>query len=116
MVQLYHSFFNHLPTKICINCFHFLAIMNEAVMDISFCVNLSFHFSEINAQDCKLLGHMVVLCFIILLVSVEFEVISPSSHLILTSRTFNFSNFINLFEVPFFNFLNKVNFRIVLDS
>lgn len=106
MVQMYCSLFNHLPTKICINHFHFLAILNEAI--ISFCININFHLSGINVLDCKLLGHMVVLCFIILLVSVEFEVISPSSHLILTSLAFNFSDFINLFKVPFFNFLNKL--------
>ena len=38
---------------------HFLAIMNNAAMKISFCVNICFQFSLL---DIELLDHIITLC------------------------------------------------------
>lgn len=69
-------------------------------MKIFFMCELKFSFLWDEYPILQLLGR-IVLCFIILLMFVEFEVISPLSHLILTSLIFNFINFMNLSKVLF---------------
>ena len=64
MGWMYHSSFIHSSVDGRLGCFHFLAMMSNASMNISFtgfCVDLCFRFSWGIYLGIELLGHMVTL-------------------------------------------------------
>ena len=58
MVYMYHSFFIHLSADGHLGCFHDLAIINSAVMNIGVHVSLSDLVSSVCMPKVGLLGHM----------------------------------------------------------
>ena len=53
MICMQYSSFNHSPVEEYLGCFQFGAIMNKAAKycSTSVCMNISFYFSGINAQE-----------------------------------------------------------------
>ena len=53
-IYIYHIFFIHSSVDVHLGCFHALAIVNSAVMNISVHVSfqISFHLFQIYAQEC----------------------------------------------------------------
>ena len=61
MVYMYHSFLIHLSADGHLGCFHVLAMINSAAMNIGVHVSLSDLVSLVCIPEVVLLGHMVVL-------------------------------------------------------
>ena len=61
MVYMYHSFLIHSSADGHLGCFHVLAILNSAVMNIEVQVSLSDLVSSVCMPRVGLLGHMAVL-------------------------------------------------------
>ena len=61
MVYMYHSFLIHLSADGHLGCFHVLAMINSAAMNIGVHVSLSDLVSLVCMPRVGLLGHMAVL-------------------------------------------------------
>ena len=61
MVYMYHSFLIHSSADGHLGCFHVLAIINSAVMNIGVHVSLSDLVCSVCMPRMVLLGHMAVL-------------------------------------------------------
>ena len=61
IVYMYHIFFSHLPVDGHLGCFHDLAIVNSAAMNIGYMCVFELWFSLGICPVVGLLGHMVVL-------------------------------------------------------
>ena len=61
MVYMYHSFPIHLSADGHLGCFHVLAMMNSAAMNIGVHVSLSDLVSLVCMPEVGLLGHIAVL-------------------------------------------------------
>ena len=59
MVYMYHSFLIHLSADGHLGCFHVLAIINSAVMNIGVHVSLSDLVSLVCVPRSGILGHMI---------------------------------------------------------
>ena len=61
MVYMYHSFLIHSSADGHLGCFHVLAMINCAAMNIGVHVSLSDLFPQCVCPEVGLLGHMAVL-------------------------------------------------------
>ena len=61
MVYMYHSFLIHSSADGHTGCFHALAVVNSAAMNIGLHVSLSILVSSVVCPAVGLLGHMAVL-------------------------------------------------------
>ena len=76
MVYMYHSFLIHLSADGHLGCFHVLAIINSAVMNIGVHVSLSDLVSSVCMPRVVLLGHMAVLFPVFKEISTLFSIVA----------------------------------------
>ena len=72
MVYMYHSFLIHSSADGHLGCFHVLAIINSAVMNIG----VKFWFPQCVCPEVGLLGHMAVLFPVFKEISTLFSIVA----------------------------------------
>ncbi|CAI9155653.1 unnamed protein product [Rangifer tarandus platyrhynchus] len=76
MVYMYHSFLIHSSADGHLDCFHVLAIINSAAMNIGVHVSLSDLVSSVCMPRMGLLGHMAVLFPVFKEISTLFSIVA----------------------------------------